>query len=224
MGAAARVEAKAVDGIHDLGGMHGFGPVPVEAAEPVFHASWERRVLGMVYQVVGFGWTTIDAFRHGIERVPPLAYLTAGYYGRWLASLETVLVEAGVLSAGAVERRVAGEESATVTLPAGLPHPTSGFVRPLDTRPHFAPGDAVRARSIHPSGHTRLPRYVRGHRGVIHRRLPPCVYPDTNAHGLGEQPQHLYTARFAGTELWGKDAEAGTVVHVDLFEPYLEPA
>ena len=214
-----------MDGIHDLGGMHGFGAVVVDAAEPPFHASWERRVLGMAYQVVGFGWTTIDAFRHGIERVPPVAYLTAGYYGRWLTSLETVLVEAGLLPRDAVDRRLRGAPAdTTAPLAAGLPHPADGFVRPLEVTPRFAAGDAVRARNVHPPGHTRLPRYVRGRRGVVHRRLPACVYPDTNAHGLGEQPQHLYTVRFAANELWGRDAEPGTMIHVDLFEPYLEPA
>lgn len=214
-----------MDGLHDMGGMHGFGRVAVEPAEPVFHAPWERRVLGMVYQVVGFGWATIDGFRHGIERMPPVAYLTAAYYGRWLAALETVLADAGILARDAVDARLAGREAPPPgPLPAGLPQQTDGFVRTVEAAPRFVPGDAVRARNVHPRGHTRLPRYVRGRRGIVARRLPACVYPDTNAHGLGEQPQHLYTVRFDGAELWGPDAEPGVVVHVDLFEPYLEPA
>jgi nitrile hydratase len=214
-----------VHGIHDLGGMHGFGPVEVEPDEPVFHARWERRVLGMVYQVVGFGWASIDAFRHGIERMDPIAYLTAGYYGRWLASLERVVVERGVLRPGDVDARSAGEAvSPPETMPAPPATVPSGFVRELDRAPRFRPGDAVRARVASPPGHTRLPRYVAGRRGVVHRVQPPCVFPDTNAHGLGERPQHLYGVRFAAADLWGDGAEPGTWVHVDLFEPYLEPA
>ena len=86
-----------MNGIHDMGGMHGFGPVVVEPNEPVFHAEWEKRVLGMTYMIVGFGWTNIDAFRHAIERIDPVNYLSVGYYGRWLASLERLTVEVGLL-------------------------------------------------------------------------------------------------------------------------------
>jgi nitrile hydratase beta subunit len=214
-----------VQGIHDLGGMHGFGRVDVEPNEPVFHVRWEQRALGMVYQVVGFGWVTIDAFRHGIERMDPTAYLTAGYYGRWLASLERLLVEREVLAPGDVDARSAGRP---VAVPAAAPtapgRAASGFVREVDRAPRFGLGDAVRARVVSPRGHTRLPRYVAGRRGVVHRLPPPCVFPDTNAHGRGEDPQHLYNVRFAAAELWGDAAEPGTWVHIDLFEPYLEPA
>jgi nitrile hydratase len=178
----------------------------------------------MVYQVVGLGWANIDAFRHGIERMDPVAYLRVGYYGRWLASLERLMVERGVLRPDDVDVQSAGE---AVPPPAALPQsPTArarGFVRELDRVPRFRPGDAVRARVASPTGHTRLPRYVAGRRGVVHRTQPPCVFPDTNAHGHGEQPQHLYSVRFAAAELWGDAADAGTWVHIDLFEPYLEP-
>jgi nitrile hydratase subunit beta len=213
-----------VNGIHDLGGMHGFGRIDVEPDEPVFHARWEQRVLGMVFQVVGFGWATIDAFRHGIERMDPAAYLTAGYYGRWLASLEQLFVERGVLAAGDIEARITGRPVAVpATAPAAPEAVASGFVRELDRAPRFQPGDAVRARVVSPRGHTRLPRYVAGRRGTVHHLQPPCVFPDSNAHGLGENPQHLYNVRFAAAELWGDSAEPGTSVHIDLFEPYLEP-
>ena len=214
-----------MNGIHDMGGMHGFGAVAVDAGEPVFHAPWQRRVLGMVYQVVGFGWTNIDTFRHGIERMEPVAYLTAGYYGRWLASLETVLGEAGVLSRAEVDSRVAGRPAPPPSVPRpGLPRPSSGFVRAVEATPAYARGQRVRARNVHPAGHTRLPRYVRGKRGVVRHVHPAFVYPDTNAHGAGEQPCHLYTIRFEPSELWGAEAEPQGAVHVDLFEPYLEPA
>ena len=214
-----------MDGIHDMGGMHGFGPLVVEPDEPVFHAGWQRRVLGMVYQVVGFGWSNIDAFRHGIERMEPVAYLSTGYYGRWLASLETVLVDAGVLARGAVDARLEGRPAPPAPGPAAdLPHPADGFVRAVAASPRYLAGQTVRARNVHPAGHTRLPRYVRGKRGAVHRVHSAFVFPDANAHGAGEQPQYLYTVRFDATELWGPDAEPDAVVHLDLFEPYLEPA
>ncbi|MFI5312076.1 MAG: nitrile hydratase subunit beta [Gemmatimonadales bacterium] len=214
-----------MNGIHDMGGMHGFGRVDVEPDEPVFHARWEQRVLGMVFQVVGFGWTTIDAFRHGIERMDPVVYLTVGYYGRWLGALERVLVERGVLAPEDVDARSAGRPvPAHASGSAGPNAVASGFVREVDRAARFRSGDAVRASVASPSGHTRLPRYVAGRRGVVHRVQPPCVFPDTNAHGLGEHPQHLYNVRFAAAELWGAAAEPGTSVHLDLFEPYLEPA
>jgi nitrile hydratase subunit beta len=212
-----------VNGIHDLGGMHGFGPVAVERDEPVFHARWEGRTLGMVYLVVGTGWATIDAFRHGIERTPPVDYLTLGYYGRWLASLERILVERGVLAAGDVEARSAGRAASD---PPATPRPTAreyGFERPLERAPRFAIGARVRARVESPTGHTRLPRYVAGRAGTVDAVRAAYVYPDTNAHDRGEDPQPLYNVRFDGAELWGPAAEPGTALHIDLFEPYLEP-
>lgn len=203
--------------------MHGFGRIEVEADEPPFHAPWEARVLGMAFQVVGFGWVTVDAFRHGIERMDPVAYLTAGYYGRWLAALERLLAERGVLAPGDVDARAAGRPVAAPAV-AEKPGPVAaGFERPLDRAPRFAPGDAVRARVRSPGGHTRLPRYAAGRAGIVHRRRPGFVFPDSNAHGRGEDPQYLYNVRFAATELWGDAAEPGACVHLDLFEPYLEP-
>jgi len=214
-----------VNGIHDLGGMHGFGRIEVERDEPVFHDRWEQRVLGMVYQMLGFGWVNIDTFRHGIERTDPVDYLTLGYYGRWRASLERILVERGVLAPGEVEARSTG---GTAAPPAVPPVPSTaiafGFERPLARVARFQAGDRVRARVASPTGHTRLPRYVAGRIGVVDCVRPPNVFPDTNAHGRGENPEHLYNVRFAATELWGPAAEPGTTVQIDLFEPYLEPA
>ena len=202
--------------------MHGFGPVVVERDEPVFHGAWEGRVLGMVYQLVGFGWANIDAFRHAIERLNPVDYLSAGYYGRWLASLETLLVERGLLARGDVDARLRGTAVAPTSRPSDLPRPAAGFERTVERAPRFAVGQPVRARNLNPPGHTRLARYLRGKRGVVGRVHGAFVFPDTNAHGRGERPQHLYNVRFAAAELWGGDAEASSSVHVDLFEDYLE--
>ncbi len=214
-----------MNGIHDMGGMHGFGRVVVEPNETVFHAEWEKRALGMAYQVVGLGWVSVDAFRHGIERIDPVTYLTVGYYGRWLAALERLLVEVGVLTTGDVDARMAGRPTPIPpAMPATPSGPSLGFVREIQRAPRFHVGDAVRPRVTSPAGHTRLPRYVAGRRGVVHRLQPSCVFPDTNARGQGESPQYLYNVRFDATELWGPDTEAGVALHIDLFEPYLEPA
>jgi len=192
-----------MDGIHDLGGMHGFGPVVVEHEEPVFHAAWEGRVFALAGLAIRGGLANPDAFRHAIERLSPAEYLTAGYYGRWLAALERLLSERGAL-------------------PRRAPAATARRDVPRVAR--FAVGDAVVARKVHPAGHTRLPRYVRGRRGVVACVHPAWVFPDTNAHERGEHPQHVYAVRFAATELWGDDADPAASVHVDLFESYLERA
>lgn len=214
-----------MNGIHDMGGMHGFGRVVVEPNEPVFHADWEKRVLGMVYMVVGFGWTNLDAFRHGIERIDPVTYLSAGYYGRWLAALERICIELGVLNTGDVDARMAGTPAnAAPAMPAAPTVAGRGFVRDVARDPRFHVGQTVRARVSSPTGHTRLPRYVAGRCGRVHRMQPPCIFPDSNARGQGEDPQHLYNVRFAASELWGPEAEPGAALHIDLFEPYLEPA
>jgi nitrile hydratase len=227
--------------------MHGFGPVRVERDEPVFHHRWEGRVLALTGAAGGSYAPNLDKFRHAIERLGPVTYLTAGYYGRWLHATETRLVEAGELEPGAVERRA--RELAAAREPAGAPapvtpattagdaaaaaerraqaagadRPRSRFRREVDRPPRFAAGDVVRAREIHPAGHTRLPRYARGKRGRIQAVYDAYVFPDTHAHDQGEAPQYAYSVAFEGEELWGADAEPGTRVHLDLFEPYLEP-
>jgi nitrile hydratase beta subunit len=214
-----------VNGIHDMGGMHGFGRVVVEENEPVFHAAWEKRVLGIVYQLIGLGWANIDAFRHAIERIDPVEYLTTGYYGRWLASAERLAVERGLIAAGDVAARAAGRAVAAQAAGVGAPAPREpGFERRAASEPRFRVGDAVRTRVASPAGHTRLPRYASGRRGVVHRVRPAYVYPDSNAHGRGEDPQHLYSVRFSADELWGDASEAGTALYLDCFEPYLESA
>jgi nitrile hydratase beta subunit len=228
-----------MDGIHDMGGMHGFGRVVVEANEPVFHEAWEGRVLGMANLLRGQVLPNVDAFRRTIERLDPAFYLTAGYYGRWLAALAQLLVEAGVLAPEELAEPVWGvctagspvlgregpastQQSARSSATENESEAAVGVIRAVEAEPRFAVGQAVRARNIHPRGHTRLPRYARGRRGVVDRVHPACVFPDTHAHGLGENPQYVYSVRFAASELWGEDAEPDTSVHLDLFEDYLE--
>ena len=203
-----------MNGIHDMGGMHGFGPVVVEAAEPAFHAPWEGRVWAMVRATVGRRYH-LDELRHSIERIPASSYLEAGYYERWLAALESVLVARGVLS----QSELATGRSAGPAPAVGLPADTG----PAPT-PRFRPGDRVRARNLNPRGHTRLPRYARGRRGTVRGVRGPFLLPDVNAHRPGAPLEPCYEVEFASRELWGDDAEAGDRdrVCVDLFESYLE--
>jgi nitrile hydratase len=213
-----------MNGIHDMGGMHGFGSVEVEPNEPVFHERWQGRVFGMVQALRG---GNIDAGRHSLERLDPVAYLEHGYYGRWLAAFERGLVRLGIVAPGEMEARMKARRRrkprAAAARPAWAPVATN-FAREVGTRPAFVVGDPVTARNHQPAGHTRLPAYVRCRTGIVARVHAAMVFPDDNAHGRGENPQYLYTVRFDGRELWGADAEAGTVVHIDLFESYLDRA
>ena len=219
-----------MDGIHDMGGMDGFGRVEAEPDEPVFHAPWEGRVLAMNRAIGGAGAWNIDQGRFGIERLPPATYLAASYYQKWFLRLERMAIERGLL---APEEIAAGRAiTPAKALPRG-PFTSADVDRTLKRGPYerpaqaaalFRPGDRVRARNIHPKGHTRLPRYVRGAVGVVERVHGAHVYPDSVTAGLGEDPQWLYTVTFDGRDLWGPDAERGVSVSVEAFEPYLEPA
>jgi nitrile hydratase len=224
-----------MDGVHDLGGMQGFGPVEREENEPPFHAAWEATVLVMMRAAGSRGLFNIDEFRHGIERMAPAHYLRASYYEKWFDGITRLLVEKGVVGAEDLGARRAFFEQkldAPATAPLTGPLPARGaanpdwlqdVIRETGATPRFAPGDHVLTREMHPHGHTRLPRYARGKRGVIHRCHGIHVFPDTNAHGQGEQPQPLYSVRFDARELWGESAEPNQAVHIDLWESYLLP-
>ena len=200
-----------MNGVHDMGGMHGFGPVQIESNEPVFHAAWEGRVLALQARTRG-RWYHLDEFRNAIERMPAARYLDAGYYERWLTALETLMVEKGV---------VTREELATSRAAAPAPQPAP---RPPDDRPPLQPrfrtGDRVVTRNAHPTGHTRMPRYVRGRRGVVRTVNGPFLLPDTNAHGRSRDWEPVYAVEFSVRELWGLDS--GDSVCADLWESYLE--
>jgi nitrile hydratase beta subunit len=216
-----------MNGVHDMGGMHGFGPV--ERDEAIFHAEWEKRVSAMHHVMAVHGRWNIDEFRHGIERMEPAWYLRAGYYERWLATLETNLVEKGILTAEEIEARVGQPDAARREDPALAREAVRRRLAPGQpprkegATPRFAPGDAVVTRNVHPRGHTRLPRYARGKRGVVDRFHGVDTLPDASAHGRGPSPEPLYSVRFDAAELWGEAAEARQVVYIDLWESYLEP-
>jgi nitrile hydratase subunit beta len=205
-----------VDGIHDLGGMHGFGPVEREADEPVFHEDWERRTLGMAAATFVSGLGNGGRFRHAIERMDPTHYLSSSYYEHWLTGVATLYVEAGVFDREDLDARL----GAPFTLSRPASAPAVDDPGPGRDRPRFAIGDAVRVRDLHPPGHTRCPRYVRGKRGVIARVDGIFSVPDVEAHSDERRHEPTYGVRFEARELWG-DA-AGDPVFVDLWESYLE--
>jgi len=214
-----------VNGVHDMGGMHGLGPVAPEPAEPVFHHAWEARVHAMNLASPTRG--NIDAGRHRLELIPGPDYLRMSYYERWLTRLENLLVVGKFVTAAELASGHAdpGAPKSTPVRPAAsveaaLTGPYS-YVREA-AAPRFAVGDKVRALNLNPTGHTRLPRYVRGRTGVIERLHGVHVFPDVSAHGGGEDPHPLYSVRFAARELWGPDAPARDSVRLDLWEPYLE--
>jgi nitrile hydratase len=223
-----------LNGVHDIGGTDGFGAIQRETDEPVFHEPWESRVFGMMMVGAGLPPITLDAGRHQLERLPPLQYLSSSYYERWLARINAALVEAGTLTREEIDRRMqefatdpdrpvprhddpARAEGIADALRAGRP-----ATRTIRQKPRFAAGDKIVTRNLNPHGHTRLPRYTRGKHAVIVAHHGAHVFPDANAHGLGENPQHLYTVRIAMRELWGDNAEPNESVLIDLWESYLE--
>lgn len=211
-----------MNGIHDMGGMDGFGPVVVEAGEPVFHDAWEARVFGLTLATIAGGLGPVDAFRFAMERMPPERYLAATYYERWLTGLATRLVERGVLTREELEQRTGAPFP--LARPAGPPDPIPPAAP--GSEPRFAVGDAVRVRNMHPRGHTRCPRYVRDKLGTIVRADGAFALPDLAARDrAGERrSEWAYGVRFAARDLWGESASPHDVVHVDLWESYLEPA
>jgi nitrile hydratase len=218
-----------VNGAHDMGGLHGFGPVAPEPGEPVFHDEWERRTFALTLAMGATGEWNLDASRFARESLPPAEYLSKTYYEIWLAGLEKLMAERGLVTQEELaEGRVLAPPRPVARTLAG--EAVEGAMRrggPTEREParpaRFAVGDRVRARNMHPATHTRLPRYVRGHAGTVEAVHGAHVFPDAHAHGGGEDPQWLYTVRFDGRELWGDGADPTVGVSVDAFEPYLEP-
>ncbi|MFN0191737.1 MAG: nitrile hydratase subunit beta [Aestuariivirga sp.] len=217
-----------MNGPHDVGGMMGFGPIAPEKDEPVFHEPWERRVFAAALAMGATGTWNIDISRHARERIPAVDYWNSSYYEIWFKGLLRLLQEHGLASAEEISssksslppakvKRVLTKDMVQGALAKGGP-----ANRPLSTNAKFKPGDKVRTKNIHPDGHTRLPRYVRGHMGEIVLIHGTHVLPDSSAHGKGDDPNWLYAVRFTAKELWNK-ATPDTVM-LDLWEPYLDPA
>jgi len=219
-----------MNGIHDMGGMHGMGPVAEEKNEPVFHHPWEGRVFALRRAAAAWKKWNIDYTRYRVELVPPADYLRMSYYERQFAAFPQMLVERGLLTreelesgtpaAGSVKKDPAlTAEKVTALVQKGVP--TS---RDVSVAARFRTGQKVRARNLNPVGPTRLPRYARGKFGTVHLDHGVFVFPDTNAEFLGEKPQHVYSVRFAARELWGEQAAPKDSVYIDLWDDYLEPA
>ena len=214
--------------IHDMGGMHGFGPVTPEPDEPVFHADWEGRVYALQRAMGATGLWTIDGGRASLENLPSLAYLSSSYYRRWFLGLERRVVAHGLvgedeIAAGRglrpgirLNRKLTADDAKTISF--------AHFDRPATAPARFTAGDRVRTKNIHPATHTRLPRYARGKLGTVDRDHGVYVFPDTNARYFAEKPQHVYSVRFAARELWGAEASPRDSVYIDLWDDYLEPA
>jgi nitrile hydratase len=217
---SARVVAfPAVDGIHDLGGRQGFGPVVVEPDEPVFHEPWEGRTFASAAGALGAGGFNTPAFRHAIERMDPAHYLTSGYYEHWLTAITSLLLEAGLLQRAELEARAG---SVAVSSPA-LVGPSDVDVRAASPA-RFSVGDLVRVRPTYFSGHTRCPAYVQGRRGVVVSIGPVAPIPEVEAHRNERVLDATYAIAFDARELWDEAAEPGVTVYVDLYDEYLEPA
>ncbi|PPU39798.1 nitrile hydratase subunit beta [Xanthomonas arboricola] len=217
-----------MNGIHDLGGGHGFGPVPIEHDEPYFHHAWERQIFPLFAALFAGGHFNVDEFRHAIERMDPAHYLQSSYYEHWLHAFETLLVEKGTLTPAELCGR------AGPVLPAPAPTVlTAANVEPVvrtgasarvehAVAARFRVGDRVRAKNLNPTTHIRLPRYVRGKTGRIALHHGVFATPDAMAHGQGEQPQHVYSVHFTAQELWG--AARPDTLRIDLWDSYLEAA
>ena len=218
-----------MNGIHDLGGMHGLGPIAPEKNEPVFHQPWEARVYAMVRAMGAWRKWNIDASRFQREQIPPAEYLRMSYYEKWLTGLCELMVAKGLVTSAelASGKPAPGALKSAPALKAeqvpALVAKGSPSNRATTATARFQVGQTVRTRNINPVGHTRLPRYARGHSGVIDRVHGVFVFPDTNALFQGENPQHLYGVKFSARELWGADAAAQDHIVIDLWESYLEP-
>jgi nitrile hydratase subunit beta len=215
--------------IHDMGGMHGFGPVEVEPNEPVFHEEWEGRVLAMALAMDCAGLWTIDGARASLEILPPLSYLASSYYQRWCLGLEKRIVAHGLVKEDEIKAGKSlrpGRQLNRILSVADAPNVLTrgNFERPAPALARFKHGDGVRTRNINPATHTRLPRYARGKFGTVEVIRGCHVYPDTAAIGAGDDPQWLYTVVFSARELWGEAADPQIKVSIEAFEPYLDPA
>jgi nitrile hydratase beta subunit len=219
-----------MNGPQDLGGQMGFGPIAPEHDEPYFHAGWEKRALGVTLTAGAMGHWNIDESRHARESLAPADYYSSSYYEIWIKALETLLKRHGFvtpdelqkghsLGTGTQPKHKLVAENVPAVLARGGP-----CDRPVETTPRFKAGDKVRTININPTGHTRLPRYARDKVGVVDAVREGFVFPDTNAHGNGEQPQWVYTVLFDGSEIWGKGSDPTLTVSIDAWESYLEPA
>jgi nitrile hydratase len=223
-----------MNGAHDLGGMHGFGPVEIEPYEPVFHYEWERRAFAITLAAGFLGKWNIDQSRFAREQMPPAEYLATSYYEHWMFGLEKLLHDLKLVERAEIDARERNPASPAPPVDDGRALAARDVEKALrtsrtskadeDVAPRYKVGDRVVTRNIHPPGHTRLPRYARGKRGVVTLDHGVWVFPDTAGNGLGRDPQHCYSVRFEASELWGEAAGARDAIYIDLWDDHLEPA
>jgi nitrile hydratase beta subunit len=219
-----------MNGVHDMGGMHGMGAIEEGENEPVFHATWEGRAYGITRAMGGWRLWNLDATRFQRELIAPVDYFRMSYYERWIAGLVELMLEKNLVTRTEIESG-RPDEGAAVRTPTFTADKVAAFIskgaparRDVPAAASFRVGQRVRARNVNPVGHTRLPRYVRGKVGTVDRDHGIFVFPDTNAHFLGEKPQHVYSVRFDARELWGEQASRRDSVYVDMWDDYLAPA
>lgn len=219
-----------MNGVHDMGGMDGFGSVKPETDEPVFHAPWEGRVMAIVRAMARTGAWNLDMFRDAREHQSATYYLTASYYKSWAKSIETLVLGLGLVQPDEIEAGRSLYPAKPLRFPPLMPSDVSSSIkranyeRPAPAPAAFKAGDRVRTKNMHALTHTRLPRYARGRLGIIERVHGCHVYPDSSAQGKGDDPKWLYTVVFAGPELWGAGTDPSLVISIEAFEPYLEAA
>ncbi len=204
-------------GIHDLGGMYGFGPIVRESDEPVFHEEWQETAFALLMTAgtlqPGFN---ADQYRHSVERMAPGHYLSVHYYERMLTGITTLLVEQGVLDLADLEARAGG------VFPLALPvaaAPMAAFTAQPEAR--FRVGQQVRVRQYNCKGHTRAPGFCRGKSGTVLRVAPKFAFPDSSAHGGELRLEHTYHVEFTASELWAAEGNERDSVVVDLWDSYL---
>ena len=219
-----------MNGVHDMGGMHGMGAIKEDKNEPVFHAPWEGRAYAVTRAMGAWRLWNLDASRFQRELIAPIDYLRMSYYERWTAGLVELMLKTNLVTRTEIENG-RPDEGAAVRTPALTADKVPALIakgvparRDVPVAASFRVGQRVRARNINPVGHTRLPRYARAKVGTVDRDHGVFVFPDTNAHFRGEKPQHVYSVRFDARELWGEQASRRDSVFVDLWDDYLEPA
>ncbi|MGE3795007.1 MAG: nitrile hydratase subunit beta [Dehalococcoidia bacterium] len=225
-----------MNGVFDLGGTDGLGPINPPAEEPIFRAEWEKPAFTMFAACFRAGWFGVDQFRHGIEVMDPAVYLKAPYYEHWMHTFEHYGIGGGHIDADELDRRTQyylenpeaplpeHEQSqelldfVNAVVPAGAP---AG--RESDKIPRFKVGDIVRMSTDSPFGHSRRARYTRGKVAEVTAHHGSFIYPDSAGNGNGDAPEHLYTLRFTAQELWGPNTgDPNGVVYFDAWDPYLE--
>jgi nitrile hydratase subunit beta len=213
-----------MNGIHDMGGMQGLGEIGYQEHDPGFHEPWEVRVHALIRAM------QVGSLRPYIERIPAAEYLRMSYYARRYTALVTRLIESGVVTRAEVESgradpaAVKGTPMVTPAVARELLFRTPRTELNIALTPRFHVGDRVRGRNIHPTTHTRMPRYTRGKTGVVERDRGVFNLPDSEGVSGEPKPQHVYLIRFTARELWGEDAPAHDALYIDMWEGYLEPA